>query len=150
MVIRTATGLPPAPLRTPMSAETFAEHFPLAVAAGEPLALIVLRGDGALRARERVERALCEAPGFAYQLQPGGYALLLPGATAAEALQQAFSIRTALRGALLRPGTLLDAGVATLGPGMGPQELFAAAAGALADAALTGCGAMLGRAPAHA
>jgi hypothetical protein len=152
-----APCMPSSPFDSPMSAEAFAEHLPLAVEGGDPLALVVLRGIAGARGTARLKAALRDVDGFAYELQPGGYAVLLPGQTAWQAFNATLTLRGALRGSVLRPGALVDAGVAALEPGMDARALFAAAAGALSAAEADGGGVRIGardrdrrRAPQHA
>jgi hypothetical protein len=138
-VPRQALELPASPVRTPLSAAAFAEHLPIAVAAGSPLALVLVRADASRRGRARLYRALRAAGGFSYALD-GGYALLLPGATAWDAFRAAVMLKAAARGTVLRPGAYLDAGIATLEPGVTATELFARATEALEDAGDAGGG----------
>src|SRR3954447_17144010 len=109
----------------PMDAEAFAAHLPLAVDGGDPLALVVLRGLAGRRGMARLEAALRDVDGFSYELQPGGYAIVLPGRTAWQAFNAALTLRSSLRGTVLRPGAIIDAGVAVLEPGMDAHALFA-------------------------
>jgi hypothetical protein len=151
MLTHRKTELPATPIANPLSAEAFADHLPVAVEAGGELALVVLRALGSHRGHRRLEGALRTADGFAYTLQPGVYALLMPGASAAYALDVALGLRAGVRGGLLRAGTYVDAGVAVLEDGMGPRELFEAAASALATAEAAGEGAAVHTgAPVHA
>jgi hypothetical protein len=143
MLTRHTTELPVTPLSTPLSAEAFAEHLPVAVEAGGPLALVVLRVLGQARSRRRLETALRTAGGFAYELQPGAYALLMPGCSALDAFDAALNLRTGVRGGLLRGGAYVDAGVAALEDGMDARELFAAASCALDRAEALGQGAAI-------
>jgi hypothetical protein len=127
------------PCASPMPAGLFAEHLPLAVDAahrhGNPLALVVLRAIvSGRRGRARLHWALGEVEGFSYELQPGGYAVLMPGGSSWAAFHAALTIRSDARGGVLRPGATVDAGLAALEPGMSASGLFAAAAAALYDA----------------
>ena len=127
---------------SPLAAEAFAADLPLAVAgahyAGVELALVVLRANAGQRGLRRLHDVLRDADAFSYELQPGGYALLMPGAGAWEALQAALRVHVEARGGLFVSGALVTAGVATLEPGEDARELFARAAQALAEAGAGG------------
>jgi hypothetical protein len=146
-VVGFAPRMPRDPLVSPLPASLFGPHLRVAAesahAAGEPLSLVVMRGVfGGRRGRERLHAVLRDIPGFAYELQPGGYAILMPGGTAWTAFKAALFVRCDARGGLLRSGAVVDAGIAELEPWMGPEDLFRAAADALYDAEDTGSGAI--------
>jgi hypothetical protein len=123
VVPRQALELPLSPLATPLSAQAFSEHLPIAVEAGAPLCLVLVRADASRRGRRRLEAALRAAGGFSYALE-GGYALLLPGASAMEALKTAGELRWTAR-------AHVAAAVAELGHDDTAETLFARAHDAL-------------------
>lgn len=135
----------PADLAGPLPVAAFARDLPLAAAAagrhGRGLALIVLRHLGRGRhADERARAASRAAPGFAYELEPGAFAVLIPGATVVDACAAAAGIEARAGGGLLRRGVTIDAGIALFVPGAAAQGLFDAAALALARAQAAGGG----------
>ena len=122
----------------PLDARTFAEHLPLAVQSAHDeahgLALVVLRAVSGKRGRRRLLEVLREADGFTYELQPGGYAVLMPGCTAEQALDVALELHDGARGGVMTAGALVTAGVAELQHGEDARALFRSAATALSAA----------------